>query len=248
MALIDCYECHNHVSDSAAACPKCGAPVKKQVIGSWLPPGRAKPAVVRRNVSVLLIIGIVVFPYIFAWFLIRKDYSVNARTAAFCWLGFCVVLPFMSGSDNSYVASRASSPEDNVAREARDTAAKRAKEAKLADEAQRQRSEIASLPLVAASQIAQAYEENTVAADQVFKDKRFRVTGIVSSISTDFIGRPYVTLRGGVNQFMEPQFSFSKDSSSQVAALRKGNKITLVCRGRGDVAKTPMSDDCLLLQ
>jgi hypothetical protein len=190
----------------------------------------------------------VIFPYIFSWFLIRKGYSVNARTAGFCWLGFCVLLPFFSGHDNNYVTSRISSPQDNVAREARDTAAKRANEAELAGKVERQQSEIASLPLVTASRIAQAYEENTVAADQVFKDKRFRVTGIVSSISTDFLGRPYVTLRGGVNQFMEPQFSFSKDSASQVAALRKGDKITLACRGRGDVAKTPMSDDCLLLQ
>ena len=27
MALISCHECGNQVSDSARACPKCGAPV-----------------------------------------------------------------------------------------------------------------------------------------------------------------------------------------------------------------------------
>ena len=30
MALIECYECHKKVSDSAAACPNCGAPVKQK--------------------------------------------------------------------------------------------------------------------------------------------------------------------------------------------------------------------------
>lgn len=196
----------------------------------------------------MLVIGILVFPYIFAWFLIRKDYSVNARTAGFCWLGLWVVLPFMHGTDNSYMTSRSSSSEVYAARETKDADAKRAKEVKFADEAARQQREIASLPLVTASQIAQAYEENTVAADQVYKDKRFRVTGAISSISTDFLGRPYISLRGGVNQFMEPQFSFSKDSASQIATLKKGNKVTLACKGRGDIAKTPMSDECLLLQ
>ena len=27
MALINCHECGNQVSDNAVACPKCGAPV-----------------------------------------------------------------------------------------------------------------------------------------------------------------------------------------------------------------------------
>ncbi len=30
MALIDCNECGNQISDSAAACPRCGAPVMRQ--------------------------------------------------------------------------------------------------------------------------------------------------------------------------------------------------------------------------
>ena len=29
MALIACYECNNQVSDTAASCPKCGAPVSR---------------------------------------------------------------------------------------------------------------------------------------------------------------------------------------------------------------------------
>lgn len=31
MALIECYECGKQVSDSAAACPNCGAPVKQNL-------------------------------------------------------------------------------------------------------------------------------------------------------------------------------------------------------------------------
>ncbi|MCU9106802.1 OB-fold putative lipoprotein [Pseudomonas aeruginosa] len=63
---------------------------------------------------------------------------------------------------------------------------------------------------ISAQQLAQAYDRNTVAADQQFKGKRFKVTGVVDSIITDMFGNPYVTLRGGVNQFMEPQFELGE--------------------------------------
>ncbi|NIX94778.1 hypothetical protein HCG45_18780 [Pseudomonas fulva] len=106
---------------------------------------------------------------------------------------------------------------------------------------------IADMPTVTAQALASAYDDNTVAADARFKGKRFKVTGTVLDINTDFTGDPYITLRGGVNQFMEPQFGFEKSDAEQLAVLRKGSKVTLLCTGRGDVAKTPMSKDCSLL-
>jgi hypothetical protein len=95
-----------------------------------------------------------------------------------------------------------------------------------------------------ARDLAQAYEENTVAADAKFKGKRFRVSGVISAINTDFMGDPVIVLRGGVNQFMEPQFSFDKSDIDAIGKLKKGSTITMECKGKGDVAKTPMSDDC----
>ena len=124
-------------------------------------------------------------------------------------------------------------------------AAERAKERQAA--AERERAEIAKMPTVSASDLARAYEANTVAADRAFKGARFKVTGVVGDINTDLFGKPYVTLRGGVNEFMEPQFGFDKDDTDRLATLRKGSKVTLVCTGAGDVAKTPMSRDCRLL-
>lgn len=102
-------------------------------------------------------------------------------------------------------------------------------------------------PTVTARDIALAYAENTVAADQVYKGRRFRVTGVVRDINTDFMGDPYLTLKGGQNEFMEPQFKFTKDDAQDLAKLRKGHKVTLECTGRGDVIKTPVSGDCRLL-
>nr|WP_244597293.1 MULTISPECIES: OB-fold putative lipoprotein [Pseudomonadaceae] len=97
---------------------------------------------------------------------------------------------------------------------------------------------------ISAQQLAQAYDRNTVAADQQFKGKRFKVTGVVESINTDLFGNPYVTLRGGVNQFMEPQFQLDDAHANYAAGLQSGMRISLICIGGGDVAKTPMSKDC----
>jgi len=106
---------------------------------------------------------------------------------------------------------------------------------------------VASLPEVSAMDIAAAYHENTVSADMRFKDQRFKVSGTVAEINTNFMGDPYITMRGGVNEFMEPQFEFDKSAMQQLAGFKKGMKVTLRCTGRGDVAKTPMSNDCTIL-
>lgn len=113
--------------------------------------------------------------------------------------------------------------------------------------AQQASEDVTKLPAVTAADIATAYRDNTVAADQQFKGKKFKVSGVVGDINTDIMGDPYITLRGGVNQFMEPQFSFDKTALDNLAKLKKGSKVTLVCVGKGDIAKTPMSEKCSLL-
>lgn len=99
-----------------------------------------------------------------------------------------------------------------------------------------------------AYEITRAYSENTVAADQKFKGERFKVSGVVADINTDFMGAPYITLRGGVNEFMEPQFRFEQSAAPQLAQLKQGDEVTLICIGNGDIAKTPMSESCSLLK
>lgn len=239
MALIECYECSKQISDAAAACPSCGAPVKKKVSEGYVPPKLNKPVVPQQRVGLLLAIGIFFLPFIFGWVLLQRGYSNTARGMAFGWLILWFVLPSWNGSKNttrSTSSSVASSTTSGPSEYEKKEIARREEKARLN-----------GLTLISASQLAQAYDENTVAADQMFKDKWFRVSGVVTSISTDIFGKPYVTLKGGVNQFMEPQFSFDKDQAYVVAGLRKGTKVVLACEGHGDVAKTPMSGDCKLL-
>lgn len=122
------------------------------------------------------------------------------------------------------------------------------------DQAEQQRAKVAAeqqaladLPTITAQTLASAYEANTVAADARFKNQRFKVSGTVVDINTDFAGNPYLTLRGAANQFLEPQFSFDKSALEQLATLKQGSKVTLLCTGNGDIAKVPMSGDCNLL-
>ncbi|KAF4557355.1 MULTISPECIES: hypothetical protein [Pseudomonas] len=176
--------------------------------------------------GILLVLGIFFVPFVFVWFLLRKGHSNLSRFIGFGYLAGVFLLPMWEGSGSKKSVSvqetysQSGTPAEKVPP--------------------------VSLPRYTAKQMASAYESNTVAADQIFKGKEFEVSGVVQSINTDFLGHPYVTLRGGVNQFLEPQFAFDKGQESVVAGLRKGQSVTLVCTGKGDIAKTPMSEDCTL--
>lgn len=118
--------------------------------------------------------------------------------------------------------------------------------AEAAQQQEQAKQEMAALPVVQASAIARAYRDNTVAADQQYKGKKLRITGAIAEISTDFGGDPVVTLRGGVNPFMEPRADFDDGFAAQIAKLKKGAKIEIICTGGGDIAKTPMLHECVM--
>ncbi|MGL5402393.1 MAG: OB-fold protein, partial [Acinetobacter sp.] len=101
------------------------------------------------------------------------------------------------------------------------------------DDAVARQQAIDALPVITSQALSAAYDENTVAADQKFKGKQFKVKGTVTEISTDIMGDPYITLKG-TNMFQEPQFQFDKDATDQLARLKKGITVVLICTGRGD--------------
>lgn len=218
MALINCSECDRMASDQAAACPHCGAPIAKQTAAVQIPPVQT----ISRNVGFWLGVGIFLFPVIFVWFLLRQGHSTTSRVIGFAWLALMVVAMASGDRASSKLAPTSSS---------------QSQPAKVV-------APVEPLLEVSAQQLAQAYDRNTVAADQQFKGKTFKVTGVVDSINTDLFGNPYVTLRGGVNQFMEPQFKLDDAHANYAAGLQSGMRVSLICIGGGDVAKTPMSKDC----
>lgn len=85
-----------------------------------------------------------------------------------------------------------------------------------------------------AESLIQHYDENEYNADLMFRGRMLGVEGTVTNISTGLSGAPEVTLDaswglGGIQCRMHP-----KQAPERIAALRKGDRITVagVCRGR----------------
>ena len=102
-----------------------------------------------------------------------------------------------------------------------------------------------SLMQTTAKELATAYDKNTVSADAKFKNQKYEVTGTVSEISTDLMDNALITMKGGVNEFLEPQFVLDDNEKSKAGEIEKGQEITLICTGAGDVIKSAMSSDCV---
>lgn len=96
---------------------------------------------------------------------------------------------------------------------------------------------------VAATELFDAYHENEVAADERFKSKKLRVTGTVTSIDKDFLDNIVVRLQTA-NQFQSVMATVREAEKSAAAKLKKGQKLTVVCKGRGMVVGSPSLDDC----
>jgi hypothetical protein len=96
---------------------------------------------------------------------------------------------------------------------------------------------------VTSKELAKAYEENEIAADQQYKGKRLAVTGTVTGIDSDLMNKPVVHLNTA-NEFMSAGAS---GLPIEVAAtLKKGQKVTLLCIGNGEVMTMPQLDECTL--
>ena len=198
------------------SCSGCGGQISDSAISC---PMCGHPNSSKKKVGILLGLGIALVPMIFSWFTLRKGYTSIARGVSFGWLAL-VVLMTMGSSDVKNGSKESNSSKDN---------------------------QVASNTIqgsTTAMDIAKLYYENTVAADQMFKGKRYMIGGIVSSINTDISGDPYITMEGGVNQFMEPHFKFGKESIDSLVNVRKGAQLVLLCVGEGDIAKTPIWGSC----
>lgn len=168
-------------------------------------------------------------------------------------LGAAIIFVAMLGL--GMLISATTSPEEKAAQAAA-RASRKAEETAAADVArleeqrkaeEQKKAEMASLPVVTARELASAYERNTVAADKAYKGRKYRITGKVDSISTSLTGQPYLVLSAGPYSFTEPQLYFSKRDLDSIAEISKGEQISAICVGTGDIAKTPMSNECELV-
>jgi hypothetical protein len=96
---------------------------------------------------------------------------------------------------------------------------------------------------VTAFDLAQAFDDNEVAAKQKYGNRPLLVTGTVAGVTLDFMDQPVVQMTG-VNEFLPVQANFEGDVTEETGQLSKGQEITLRCKKIGEVIGAPMLDGC----
>jgi len=91
--------------------------------------------------------------------------------------------------------------------------------------------------------LADAYQRNEVAADQRYRDQPVMVSGMVAEIGRGLAGGAYLILTG---QGGAVRCEFPGKSEGQVAALAKGQSVTVQGTGAGLSMGMPRLKECEL--
>ncbi|MGP5406097.1 OB-fold protein [Psychrobacter celer] len=98
---------------------------------------------------------------------------------------------------------------------------------------------------VTAQQLFDAYDSNEVAADKQYKGKLLQIDGKVASIDSGFTDNAQVQLATS-NDFMSVTATGNEAFDDAAASLSKGQSISLLCRGEGEIIGSPMVGDCVI--
>lgn len=98
--------------------------------------------------------------------------------------------------------------------------------------------------VISAEELAKAFEDNEVKANQLYKDKMVEVTGTVSSIG-EILGSTYITLDAAEDFALTQTQCFfdDEDQINKVASLSKGDTVTIVGKVDGKSINVGV-DDC----
>lgn len=80
------------------------------------------------------------------------------------------------------------------------------------------------------------YSDNPINADKTYKDKLLSLTGTIANIDRDIGKNPYITFN--VDEYGAQSIKMSFDSDDTVAALKKGQTVTVVGTCDGTFAST----------
>jgi hypothetical protein len=81
---------------------------------------------------------------------------------------------------------------------------------------------------IKATDLYNAYNNNSVRADQLYKGQYLKVSGYVGSIGTDILGSPYIVVTGGGEYDswgVQCVFPSINDVKSKIASYNKGDSI-----------------------
>lgn len=101
MPLIQCPDCKKEISDAAPSCPNCGRPNVVDMTKQHTSQLISEP----RKVSIPLIVGIIMIPFISSWFTLRKGYSTTARVVSLSWMVLAIVIGLSGESENKQTST-----------------------------------------------------------------------------------------------------------------------------------------------
>lgn len=100
---------------------------------------------------------------------------------------------------------------------------------------------------VTPSELYKSYERNELAANKIYKGVSVRVLGTANEIGEDALGKPYIDAISGkpdaLSSLRSVKLYFSK-ASERLLNLSKGDKVDLICVGKGYIVHTPILDQC----
>lgn len=94
-----------------------------------------------------------------------------------------------------------------------------------------------------ARELDRAYAENEVATDEVLKGKLVVIKGIIQSIDKDFTDSVVLSMRTD-DEYMPARISMEDSEKKAVASLRKGDLVTVQCKGVMRSFDSPSASDC----
>lgn len=99
--------------------------------------------------------------------------------------------------------------------------------------------------VVSSKQLFIDYDDNEIAADEKYKGNTIEVSGKVTDIGKDMFDNLQLSLQGK-SQFMSVMATLEDSQKSKASKLKKGQKVTLICTGKGKILTSPMLDDCVI--
>lgn len=95
--------------------------------------------------------------------------------------------------------------------------------------------------VVTADEMVATYKGNEIAGDEKFKGKKIQITGEVDRIDSDLADDPVVMLAAKDSLLGVRLEGLSKAAAAKLA---KGSKVTLLCKGAGEILGSPRLEGC----
>ena len=98
---------------------------------------------------------------------------------------------------------------------------------------------------ISATELIDAYKENEVKADKMYKGKIVEVNGIVDAIDSGIDDKAVIRLSDGDEfSFYNVHCYIDDENQDKACELKKGENVTIIGKADGEIAGTPFIKDC----